>query len=148
MTQPITDPSRLHAHAIHDLLSSGLTCTVYLGEVTDTAPALPYLIVWPPPAQRIRENLAGNLSSVTTVTQLTAVGQNVDEVLATLDRAAGLLQGTRPDLPGRKPGQIHQSPEFTPPPVTQSDVTRTTDGRPVYRGIDQYRLYSTPAASA
>lgn len=147
----ISDPSRAHAHALYDLLTAALSgpptgYQLYFGGVTATDADLtfPYLIVWPPPGARTQINLAGTMSALVTTIQVTAVGRDVDEVLAALDRAATALQGVRPALPGRRCGQIHQPPDYIPPPVTQSDTTRTSDGRPVYRGVAQYRLTSTP----
>lgn len=143
----MSDPSRSHATVIHALLNAVGDYTVYLGGVTDTDADLtyPYLVVWPPPGARTRTDLAGSSSDLTTVTQITAVGRDAVEVLAALDRVAVALQGVRPTLDGRAAGQIHQAEDFTPPPVVQSDASRTADGRPVFRGVAMYRLHSTPA---
>lgn len=151
MTTP-ADVSLLHANALYGLLDplAGAPWNYerFFGKVTVTDAALtyPYLIVWPAAASRGQVNLAGNLYDSTTITQLTAVGRDVSEVLMMLDQAAALLQGIRPAIAGRLPGQIRQV--NTPGPPTETDQSRTPDGQPYYMGVALYSLTSTPAPTS
>lgn len=142
-----TDVSRAHGRAIYDLLAplSGAPCNYqrYFAKVDvgDDALRYPYLIVWAQPGTRGQINMAGNVYDLTTVTQITAVGQDDDEVLAALDQAGALLQGIRPAIDGRLPGQIRQIP--TSQPVRETDQARTPAGQPYYMAIALYSLNST-----
>lgn len=147
MTETV-DPSRTHAQAIHHLIDQAWPHTVYFGSVTPAPATLtyPYIVVWPPPVTRNAVNLTATVSDAYSVTQISAVGEAVDDVLAALDRAATALQGVRPVLPGRSAGLIYQVSSNAP--VTPDDSTRTAAGRPVFRGVALYELTSTPAPIA
>lgn len=138
------DVSRAHATAIKDLLAA-LPYTVYLGEVTDPEDTIgyPYLVVWPPPADRPSNTLAGYDSQATTLTQVTAAGTTVDEVLAALDRVAALLHRQRPTVAGRRCTPLRQIPGAGPPQPLRDPRVRTVDGRPIYHSIALYELHST-----
>lgn len=136
------DPSRAHAHAIADLLAP-LPHTVYIGDVTDSDPTYPYLVVWPPPGTRPANTLNGYDSQITTTTQITAAGTSVDEVLSVLDRAAALLHRIRPAVPGRQCTPLRQQPGAPPPQPRLDPTTRTADGRPIYFAVALYDLHST-----
>lgn len=140
------DVSRGHATAIRDLLTP-LPYTVYLGEITDPEDAIeyPYLVVWPPPADRPANTINGYDSQATTVTQITAAGTSVDEVLAALDRAAGLLHRIRPAILGRQSAPLRQLPGGGPPQPQRDPKVRTLDGRPIYFSTAFYELHSTAA---
>lgn len=142
-----SDLSRMHHRAIFDLLDD-VGQDQFFGkvDVPDTELAYPYLIVWPAPGHRQILNLAGNLSDVTTLSQVTAVGRDVDEVLATLDRAAALLHGHRPTIVGRLVGLIRQqeSGEYVRP----DDTVHTPDGQPTYMGVAFFTLNSTAAPAS
>lgn len=141
----MVDPSRAHAHAIKGLIEdTAPNAKVYLGKVTDSDSALtyPYLIVWPPPGYRDLTALAGAGHTLTTVVQVTAVGRDVDEVLAALDRVTDTLVGVTPAIVGRRCTRVSDESPGQPP--EKSDITRTPDGQPVYRGYGLYRLMSTP----
>lgn len=141
----MVDPSRAHALAIKALIDAAVEYTGYLGKVTDADADLtyPYWILWPPPASRALDRLAGNGHTLTTVTQVTVVGRDVDEVLAALDRIAAAVVGVQPVIAGRNCGRIEDLSPGQPP--QESDVTRTPDGQPVYRAIGLYQLMSTAA---
>lgn len=150
MTTP-TDVSRAHNRAIFDLLAPlADPPTSYLrffGKVdkTDADLTYPYLVAWPAPGYREAVNLTGTVYDLTTVTQITAVGNDVDEVLAVLDRAALLLQAVKPDLPGRLPGRVHEIP--TNVPIRETESSRTPKGQPYYMGYCLYQLNSTAAST-
>lgn len=137
------DPSRAHYTALCDLIDAALDYAHYRGKVTDPDDALtyPYLVSWPPPAQRTLTALAGKSSNLMTSIQVTAVGRDVDEVVAALDRVAAAVVGAQPVISGRSCGRIEDESPGQPP--EQSDVTRTPDGQPVYRGYGIYKLSST-----
>jgi hypothetical protein len=142
------DVSRAHGHAMFDLLApltddGGVQRFFGQVDVPDAKLKRRYLIVWASPGVRDLLTMAGNLSDLTTTTQITAVGRNVDEVLALLDRAADLLQGVRPVISGRVPGFIRQVPTDTP--VRPNETLRTAEGAPTYRGIALFTLNSTAA---
>lgn len=137
------DPSRAHAHTIHDLIGAAVEYVGYFGKVTDADSDLtyPYWITWPPAGIRTLDRLAGTGHQFTTVTQVTVVGRDVDEVLAALDRIGAALVGVTPQIAGRSCGRIGDlSPGQVP---EKSDVTRTPEGQPVYRAIGLYQLMST-----
>lgn len=138
----MSDPSRLHAAAIQVLVDAALPANVdvYLAKVNkaDAELTWPYLVVWPPPARRPLDSLAGwTAGTVTTRTQLTAAGTSADEVLAVLDRAAEALHGVTPTIAGRTCGQIQQTDD-QPPPVTVDPTVKTAGadpGRDIYMGF-------------
>jgi hypothetical protein len=145
-----TDTSRAHTRAIYDLLGPLTELpTEYQRffakvNVPDSKLKYPHLIVWATPGVSTMLNFTGTLSARYTVTQITAVGRDEDEVLAALDRADGLLQGVRPNIPGRFPGLIGNIPSGQA--ITPNETLRTyPDGAPTYRGIALYELQSTPA---
>jgi hypothetical protein len=148
-----TDTSRAHTRAIYDLLKPLTDLpTRYQRffakvDVPDSELKYPHLIVWATPGVSTMLNFTGNLSSRATVTQITAVGRDEDEVLAALDRADNLLQGVRPNIPGRLPGLIDNIPAGQA--ITPNETLRTSpDGAPTYRGIALYALQSTPAPAS
>lgn len=152
MTQP-TDVSRLHRQAIVDLLNDALIVEqaagayqVYVGEVTTAEAdiAYPYLVVWPPPATRPTNTMAGYDGAATTTTQITAAGTTTDEVLTALDRAAAALHRRRPTIFGRRCGLITQLPTAEPPQPQRDDRVNTPTGRPVFYAPLLFSLYSTP----
>lgn len=141
------DPSRAHALAIADLTDAAVEYKMYRdGKVTDPDSALtyPYLIQWPGRGPRTLDRLAGAGHSMTTTTQITAVGRDIDEVLAALDRVSAALTGVTPHITGRNCSRIA---DISPPDQVpeKSDVTQTPEGQPVYRAFGLYRLMSTPA---
>lgn len=147
----MSDVSRDHHAAIFTLLEP-LTdpptgYQLWLGsiKVPDSALTFPYLVVRRAPGIRNILNLAGNLSDLTTLTQVMAVGRDEDEVLAALDRAAGRLHGKRPVIDGRSPGLIRQVPMN--PLVMPSDDVHAPEGQPTYQGVSQYELNSTAASA-
>jgi hypothetical protein len=139
------DVSWTHAEAIHSMLDP-LPYTVYLGEVTDSDDTLtyPYLVVWPPPTTSGRENLTGTLRRATTRTQISAVGQDVHEALAALDRAGQLLDGKRPVIAGRSCTQLELAAASGPPEPNPS-VRTTPGGKATHRAFAIYSLTSLPA---
>jgi hypothetical protein len=147
-----TDVSRAHARAVLDMLTplTELPTRYQLFfakvDVTDAALRYPYLIVWPAPGNRQILNLGGNLSDLTTLTQVTAVGRDADEVLSALDRVAELLHGVRPTIPGRLPGFIRQVPADQP--VRPTDKSRTPDGQPYYMSFALFSLTSDHAPAS
>lgn len=149
----MTDTSRSHARAIFNRLQP-LTelptrYQVFFAKVDlpDSELKYPHLIVWATPGTSEMINFTGNLSSRATVTQITAVGRDEDEVLAALDRADDLLQGVRPAITGRLPGLITNIPSEQA--ITDNQTLRTfPDGAPTYRGIALYALQSTPAPAS
>lgn len=135
-----TDVGWLHVQGIVGLLSP-LPYQVFVGEVTGSDPGsgaadeilLPYLVVWPPPADRPTVTLAGYSGQATTTTQITAAG-----------RASAALHRRRPSIPGRRCGLITLVPGAATPPQPQPDnQVRLPDGRPVYFTFAQFTLYST-----
>jgi hypothetical protein len=144
----VNDTSRAHGHAIFDLLQP-LTDLAgierFFGKVSgpDSALTYPYLVVWANAGYRELLTMAGNLSDLTTVVQLTGVGRDVDEVLSVLDRSADLLEGVRPFIVGRTCGFIRNIPSGES--VRPDETLRTPDGAPTYRGVALYELNSTAA---
>lgn len=134
-----------HAQALADMLEP-LPYTVFIGEVDDdSALEYPYLVLWPPPVARLTITLAGYGGEAITTTQITAAGRDIREVLAALDRTAGLLHRRRPHIPGRRCGLIRQQPEVPDAPQRDPQVT-TTAGRPIYFGFLMFTFSSSPAA--
>lgn len=141
----MVDPSRAHAKAIDDLIDAAVEYKLYRGKVTDDDADLtyPYLISWPAPGNRTLDRLAGTGHRFTTTQQITAVGRDVGEVIAALDRVAAAVVGVAPQIAGRRCGRIVDvSPGQVP---EKSDVTRTPEGQPVYRSFGLFQLMSTPA---
>lgn len=141
--------SRAHAHAIYDLLAP-VSAPPYNRQryfakvnVSDSELTYPHLIVWPQPATRSQVNLTGTLYDATTTTAITVVGRDDDEVLAVGDLVGELLQGKKPSIEGRIPGQIRNVPSSQP--VRETDQSRTPDGQPYYMAVSYYSLNSTAA---
>lgn len=148
MTTP-TDVSRAHNRAIYDMLApltsppTGYQRYFAKVDVPDSDLTYPYLIVWAAPGHRQILTLSGTVSDLTTITQVTVVGRDDDEVLGALDRAADLLHGHRPAIGGRLPGCIRQQPVDRP--VRPTDTSRTPDGQPYYMSFALFELNSTAA---
>ena len=145
------DPSRMHALAIHDLLRAAVPVEVdvYNGRVdkADADLTWPYLVVWSQPGTRDMDSLAGYTGGgVRTVTQVTAAGTTVDEVLAWLDRAAGALHGVCPIIAGRDCGLIGQLPGTQPPQPRPDPRVKTAAGNSILFSFALFGLFSTPAA--
>lgn len=150
----MTDVSRQHAAAVKTMIEAAVAgeaqggrYRVYVGEVTtdESATEYPYFVVWPPPAMRPVNTLAGNDGAAASTIQVTAAGSSVDEVLAALDRAAEALHRRRPHIPGRVCGLISQVPGAVPPAPQRDDRVNTPDGRPVFFSFALFSLYSTAA---
>lgn len=150
----MSDVSRQHAAALAAMLDAALAglqtggaWRVYVGEVTDPEAEVtyPYLVVWPPPAFRPTNTLAGYDGVARSTIQVTAAGTTVDEVLACLDRAATALHRRRPQIAGRRATPITQQPGATPPAPSRDDTVHTADGRPVFYSFALYQVESTAA---
>lgn len=143
-----TDIGWVHADAIRALLDAATAYDSYVGEVTaaDDDLTYPHYIIWPPPSSRPRTTLNGYGGEATTRTQVTAVGRDVREVLAALDRAGAALHRKRPVISGRRCGLITQTPEIPDPPQPDRTETARTlpDGRPVFVSFLQFSLFSAP----
>lgn len=140
------DPSRAHALAIHYLLDNGADFAWHFGRVlpADSALTFPYGVVWPAPGTRPVVTLAGNPGFVSTVTRVTGVGRDPDEVLAVLDRAAEVLHRVIPAIAGRRCSPITQDPAGgVPPDVEKDPQVRTADGRPVFYAPMRFTLMSS-----
>jgi hypothetical protein len=148
----VKDASRSHSRAIFDMLAplhdldEGYLIFFGKVDVPDSALTYPYLVVWGQAGTRGIVNLAGNLSDLTTVTQVTGVGRDIDETIAVLDRAGELLHGHRPTILGRLPGLIRQVP--TGEQIRANEILRTPDGQPTYRGVALFELDSTAGPAA
>lgn len=146
-----TDIGWMHADALKVLLDGGTTYPVYVGEVTASDDELewPYLVLWPPPANRPVSTMAGYVGDATTVIQVTAAGRTIREVLAALDRASAALHRRRPTIPGRRCELISQVPGVPPAPQPdKEEAARINDGLPIYFSFVQFSLYSTAATAA
>lgn len=147
----MSDPSRQHIAALVAMLTpltgAPTNYQMYVGKVTrpDGALTNPYFVLWPGIGRRDQVNLPGTLSDLTTTTQITAVGRDVDDVLALLDRAAELLQGKRPVIAGRLPGMFRQVSDN--PYIRPTENVRGPDGQACYQGVAQFELNSTAASS-
>jgi hypothetical protein len=142
----VADPSNQHAEAIHGLLVDNSDFTWHFAEVVpaDSDLTFPYGVVWPAPGGRPPVTLAGNSSLVSTVTRITGVGRDPNEVLAVLDRAAEILHRVIPVIPGRRCSAITQDPTGGPPVDVERDPqVRTADGRPVFYAPLRFALMST-----
>jgi hypothetical protein len=143
----MSDPSRLHATAVHALVQAAVPAgvRVYFGKVhtPDAEIAYPYLVVWPAPANRVDDALHGWAGQLSTVTQLTAAGTTVDEVLAVLDRAATALQGVTPTITGRDCGPLRQIPGAGPPSPDVDPRVKTPAGRDIYFSYVLFEMHST-----
>lgn len=143
------DISLLHRDAIRTLLApleaAPTSFQIFTGKVTveDWDLLFPYLTVWSAPASRAPVNMSGNVTDATTITQITATGQDEDEVLAALDCAAELLEGKRVTIVGRTCGRPHQVPGN--PYVSPSDDVHTPSGQATYQGVIQFSLNSDAA---
>lgn len=144
-----TDLSRVHQAAFLALLSpleaAPTAYQIYPNKITvpDSDLTFPYLVVRGAAGDRDILNLTGTLIDLTTITQVMAVGRDEDEVLAALDRAAALIHGVKPTIPGRDPGFIRQLAGS--PYVIPSDDVHTDDGQACYQGVTQFTLTSGPA---
>ena len=148
------DVSRQHAAAVKALIEVAVAgeaqdgrYQVFMGEVTtpEDQTVYPYYVVWPPPAMRPINTLAGYDGAATSTIQVTAAGTSVNEVLAALDRAAAGLHRRRPHIPGRVCCPISQVPGAAPPAPQRDDQVHTPDGRPVFYSFSLFSLYSTAA---
>lgn len=140
-----TDIGRMHAEALQRMLSD-LPYPIYVGEVTDGQPDYPYLVLWPPPANRQTLLMNGYSGEATTVTQITAAGRDVWEVITALDRVSAKLHRRRPEIPGRRCGLVGQVDDAAPPPQPQRDEQVSTPERPVFFSFLHFRLHSTAAS--
>ncbi len=139
-------PSRAHALAVHALLRAALPAgtDVFYGQVTraDAELSWPYLVVWPPPADRPQDSLDGRSGGrLDTVVQVTGAGTTVDEVLDVLDRAADALEGVAPTIAGRTCQRLWFDEQAPPPPVEDPQV-RTPGGRSILTSFLTVRLTS------
>lgn len=140
-----TDVGWAHADAIRGMLDDALPYPVYVGEVTDDNPDYPHLILWPPPANRQTVTLNGYAGEATTVTQVTAAGEDVRSVITALDRVGAALHRQRPTIPGRHCGLVTQVEGAAGPPQPQRDEQVSTPERPVFFSFLQFSLHSTRA---
>jgi hypothetical protein len=134
-----------HADALAVLLEP-LPYVLFIGDVTapDDALRYPYLVLWPPPANRQTVTLNGYGGEATTTTQITAAGRSIREVLAALDRVGTRLHRRRPTIPGRACGLIRQEPGDTAPP--QKDQAASTPEQPIFFAFLHFTLHSTATA--
>lgn len=148
----MSDVSRQHAAAIATMIEQAVAgeaaaqgYRVYVGEVTTPEAEIeyPYYVVWPTPAMRPTNTLAGYDSAAASTIQVTAAGTSPDEVLAALDRAAAGLHRKRPQITGRNCALLRQVPGAFPPAPTRDDQVHTPDGRPVFFSFILLQLYST-----
>jgi hypothetical protein len=140
----VTDPSRLLAAALADLLASA-GYPVEVGEVTtpDDELTYPYLVLWPPPVVRGPTSLDATSDQQDVTFQVTAVGRDEDETLAAADRAADALVDQVPTIAGRTFNQIQQEPLSQPPrpdPGGRDPQTR----RPVFVVPVMFSTWSVP----
>ena len=154
MTAPLVDVSRQHAYAVASMIEAAVAgeaqdgrYAVFVGEVITPVDStvFPYYVVWPPPAMRPTNTLAGYDSAAHSTIQVTAAGTSVNEVLAALDRASAALHRQRPAVPGRVFGLIRQVPGTAPPAPQRDDRVHTPDGRPVFFSYALFVVYSTAA---
>lgn len=142
----MSDPSRLHVEAQHDLLRAALPANidVYIGKVGkgDADLRFPYLVLWPSPAARPVDGLDRYAGRADTRTQITGAGTTVDEVLSVLDRASKALHCVTPTIPGRECGWIRMD-EDTTASITVDPSATAPDGRNIYVGYLFADLYST-----
>lgn len=145
MTDPV-DPSRAHAHAILALVEA-TQYTTYNGKVTDPDELLsyPHLIVRSAYGVRALTALVGRSATLTTVTDVVAVGRDPDEVMAALDRVAAQLVGAQPTITGRQCGDIADVTQPGVPPLEDKTLL-TPDGQPTYRSVGSFELVSTPTS--
>lgn len=142
-----TDVGWMHAAGITAMLEAAVPYTVYTGEVTtrDEELEFPHLIAWPPPANRPTIAMAGYGGEARTVTQITAVGRDVREVITALDRATAALHRRRPSIAGRACSLIRVLEDVATPPQPSRDDTVSTPDRPVFFSFVQAELFSAPA---
>ncbi|MEV5211332.1 hypothetical protein AB0K35_28050 [Micromonospora sp. NPDC053740] len=140
-----TDVGWAHAEGLAALLEP-LPYQLHIGQVTEKNGPLeyPHLILWPPPATRPAVTLNGYGGEVTTVTQITAVGQDPREAITALDRASALLHRRRPTIPGRACSVITHNAEAAGPPQPQRDEqARTPDGHAPFFTFALFTLHSS-----
>lgn len=154
MTHP-EDISRLHAQAMVALVNAAVAgeqqdgrYKVYVGKVTDAEADVkyPYYVIWPPPAMRPTNTMAGYDGAAQSTIQLTAAGITENDVLAALDRAAAGLHRVRPTIPGRACGAFRQVPGATPPAPLREDRVNA-NGQPVFVAFALFDIYSTPSTA-
>lgn len=145
----MADPRDLtapHVAAVTTLLEAA-GYTVYVGEVTAADPLVyPYLCLYPTPGTAQVASLGGDMPDRVWSWQVTAVGRDWIETAATVDRAKASLLGLRLVVDGRDYGLIGE--QLTDQPIRPDDTSRDpSTGRPVYYGIAQFDVMSTPAAA-
>lgn len=143
-TQAELEPDVLHCQAIKALLDPA-GFPVYLGEADiPDQPPFPYIVAWAAPGEQIPGDtrMAGYSGSLTTRHQLTIAALTPLDVLGVAGRARRLLHRRRPQIVGRRCGDITQ--EAGPGAVPAVDPTvRGPQGQPIYVAFQFYTLTST-----
>lgn len=124
---------RVHAQAVLDLLKAVPNLTVYDGSVPDR-PALPYAVAYPGPGAADRSALEAVSDTVTTIVQVTCVGQTRDSAAVIADKVSDSLLDTVLDVPGWVCSPIVQD-RATDLPIKDLDVVP-----PVFYAVTQWRL--------
>ncbi|MEU8158043.1 hypothetical protein AB0B94_30690 [Micromonospora sp. NPDC048986] len=141
-----TDIGWAHAEGIAALLDP-LPYPVYIGEITaeDDELEYPYVVLWPPPADRLTITMAGYGGEGTTTTQITAAGRSTREVISALDRVGAALHRRRPTIPGRVCGLITQPLGAGNIPDPQRDEQVSTPERPIFYSFVRVTFNSSAA---
>lgn len=141
----LLDVTHQHTEATRALLAEA-GYPLYIGEVTDDGPALqyPYLVVWPTPGTVEHDDIGYGAAHYWHRFTLTAVGRDVRETEAALDRARTQLVAVRPDIPGRACG-LYSERDGDVAIAKDPEAVDPNTGRPVFFAATDFQLYTCPS---
>jgi hypothetical protein len=148
VTQPSAGDARLadithhHRTAVLELLA-GAGYPVHDGEVIGDR-EFPYLVLWGTPGTVDFDDLAWSSPTYVYRFTVTAVGRDVRETSAALDRARACLVPVRPVVTGRESGFISERDGDTAV-AKDPDANDPATGRPVFFAPTDFEVTTWPA---
>ena len=130
--------TRTHVDAVATLLRQG-GLDVYVADPPRVPhDAVPFVVVWPDAGTVTAGSVGDHLSDLFVDFQTTSVGATAEQALWVHDKAARVLWGARPEVPGRYTLPIF-APE-SPQPVRRDDDLAV----PLMFVAARWRLHTTP----
>jgi FlaG/FlaF family flagellin (archaellin) len=141
----LIDISTAHTTAVKAILAA-TGYDVFVVEVTgdDKTRTYPYLVLYPTSGTATVDSLKPVSTLYAFGWQITAVGRDYTETATATDRARAVLVDARPTVAGRTCGVIAEV--LSAQPIRQDPTAREPQtGRPLFYGIAQFAVTTTPA---